>query len=825
MKQARGTLFALLGLTLLLSVLLVVVSTEVTHPVTAAPVALDFHPALEAATVNPTITGLEPVMGANDLDLQVTLSGTGFLSTTTVALGSIQLSDVTRHATGYLTAVVPWGMEAGVYDLVVTNPGPDGVPAVLQAAYTVTQGIGVLNEGELYGGFADQVGLDPQQPASVYAVLNTLGLYASHDAGESWSFKLPLVSATNLVVDPVNAGRVFLYADWDFLRSDDSGDTWVKLEPTFPAHPPSPNSCASNRIYVHPTQAEVLYAGSCGHHEAAGLLKSTDDGATWSNLMNGLTDPYVTSLAFHPVDPETMMVGTSSGRIFMSEDGGGAWTALAQPLDYISELVFNPVHPHELWAASGAFARDFSFPPARSTNATYTEWESVDITETNEGVFVVAFAPASPESIYVIGTFHGYRSIDNGQSWTTFESSTDIALHPTDALVAYIASATGVRKTTDGGNSWSDSNHGLTGMMPRHLTPVPDRPGELYASIHAGDGAIWHATRGGANWRRIPITDTHCTGPTVVNATINSSLYVAGLGQVCLSDDSGESWTVIEIGLPPSYPDCDRMLPSALKGHPTEPETLLVGGRVMCGDNTTDPGLIFVSQDDGRTWEAATINDPGPISIVTDFVFDPVEPDIAYASTEGSGLLKSTDRGVTWFPIGREHDGLNDVISLAVQQHAPYLLYAGGRGAPPNFYSSQDQGQTWTEFPPDEHLSEGIGIHIYQILVTPDPSSTLYAATPHGLKRSRDGGASWHTAAGSLGYVSIGSVAIAVTEDRSILYVGTTGGYVEAAADSSVRTLSTTDSLVSPGMYRFTSRLQEAEVFLPLVMRAPFSER
>jgi photosystem II stability/assembly factor-like uncharacterized protein len=824
MKPPRDTLLALLGLALLLAVVFVFVSTHPTHPVTAATggalPAVSNPRSAAAATAEPSITKLEPVMGPNDLDLQVTISGTGFLSTTTVALGKTQLSNVTLHEAGYLTALVPWGMEVGLYGLVVTNPEHGTMPAVLEAAYTVTPGIGVLNEGELYGGFVDQLGLDPQQPSSIYAALNTLGLYASRDAGATWSFKLPAASATNLTVDPVNLGRLFLYADWDFVRSDDGGDTWVKLEVDFPNHPESPNSCGSNRIYVHPTQPNVLYAGSCGHHGGAGLLRSIDDGATWSSLMDGLTDPYVTSLAFHPADPDKMVTGTSDGRIFMSEDGGGVWIELAQPIGYISDLVFNPVDPHELWAASGAFARNLSFPPARSTNAAYTEWESVDITEPDEGVFTVAFSPASPETIYVIATFGGYRSIDNGQTWTTFESSTDIALHPSDARIAYIASATGVRKTTDGGNNWSDSNHGLTGMMPRHLAPVPGQPGDLYASIHAGDGAIWHATRGGANWRRIPITDTHCTGPTVVNPAISSSLYVAGLGQVCMSDDSGETWTVVEVKLPPGYPDCDRMLPSALKGHPTDTETLLLGGRVMCGDNTTDPGLIFVSQDDGLTWEAATINNPGLVSIVTDFAFDPVYPDIAYAATEGSGLLKSTDRGITWLPMGRDHVGLNDVISLAMQQHEPYLLYAAGRGGWPHFYSSQNQGQTWTEFPPDDHLAEGTGIHIYQILVTPDPSSTLYAATPRGLKRSTDGGATWHNAASSLGYVSVGSVAVAVTEDRSILYVGTTGGYVDVEAYASTRTLSTLDGIVSPGMYRFTSRLQERQVFLPLVLRA-----
>ncbi len=93
-----------------------------------------------AAPLNPdaTVTEVDPSSAPNDLDAPIVIAGTEFLSTPTVHLGDTSLNDVSWVSSTTLQAVVPWGMDPGVYTLTVTNPDL-GLPSdVLTEAFTVT---------------------------------------------------------------------------------------------------------------------------------------------------------------------------------------------------------------------------------------------------------------------------------------------------------------------------------------------------------------------------------------------------------------------------------------------------------------------------------------------------------------------------------------------------------------------------------------------------------------------------------------------------------------------------------------------------------------
>jgi len=80
-----------------------------------------------------TLTAITPNQGCNDAPVLVTMSGTNFVSGITATLGGQTLS-VTWVNENTLTAIVPQGIAAVVYDLVVTNP--DGTSSSLNGAYT-----------------------------------------------------------------------------------------------------------------------------------------------------------------------------------------------------------------------------------------------------------------------------------------------------------------------------------------------------------------------------------------------------------------------------------------------------------------------------------------------------------------------------------------------------------------------------------------------------------------------------------------------------------------------------------------------------------------
>src|SRR5205085_7077660 len=71
---------------------------------------------------------------------------------------------------------------------------------------------------------------------------------------------------------------------------------------------------------------------------------------------------------------------------------------------------------------------------------------------------------------------------------------------------------------------------------------------------------------------------------------------------------------------------------------------------------------------------------------------DPVEPSRVYAGTQGAGVIRSDDGGLTW--RGASLTGLV-VKALAVSACLPGLVYAGTK--PPRLFRSADGGRSWRE--------------------------------------------------------------------------------------------------------------------------------
>lgn len=84
----------------------------------------------------PTLTTIDPGSGSPEESTPVTIAGTNFAGVPSLRLGATWLLDVVRVSPTQLTAVVPAGMAAGTYDLVLYNG--DCQQATLPDAFTVT---------------------------------------------------------------------------------------------------------------------------------------------------------------------------------------------------------------------------------------------------------------------------------------------------------------------------------------------------------------------------------------------------------------------------------------------------------------------------------------------------------------------------------------------------------------------------------------------------------------------------------------------------------------------------------------------------------------
>lgn len=82
-----------------------------------------------------------------------------------------------------------------------------------------------------------------------------------------------------------------------------------------------------NTLAIDPATPTTLYAGTQG----SGVFKTTDGGASWSAINNGLTNLLVFALAIDPATPTTLYAGTfavGGGGVFKSTDGGASWSLL-----------------------------------------------------------------------------------------------------------------------------------------------------------------------------------------------------------------------------------------------------------------------------------------------------------------------------------------------------------------------------------------------------------------------------------------------------------------------------------------------------------------
>lgn len=128
---------------------------------------------------------------------------------------------------------------------------------------------------------------------------------------------------------------------------------------------------------------------------------------------------------------------------------------------------------------------------------------------------------------------------------------------------------------------------------------------------------------------------------------------------------------------------------------------------------------------------------------------DPCNQNIIYAGTQGSGVLRSEDKGKTWQPSGMEG---HIVKSIAVSPSEPNTVYAGTK--PALVFVSHDGGTHWEElntfrrilsrrfwFSPAE---KPFTAYVQGIALSPTDPNVIIAGIEFGaVVRSTDGGKSW----------------------------------------------------------------------------------
>lgn len=790
----------------------------------------------------PTLRAVDPRKTYNDMDTPLVITGTNFAPTPQVMLGNTPLQNVTWLSMTQITAQIPWGMAPGTYPLTVTNPAPGTYSATLTRAITMTEGFNTWTTGGPYGGHIQELVHHPLHADRLYAMATDVGIFASTDAGLSWEMILREDYLTRISFDAQNPDVIYIGGDGSLLRTMDGGLTWDVITPQL-----EPWTQAFNvyRPLAHPTQGCVLYTAKRTPDEpdaeAGGVYWSNNCGDSWQKWgdeNSGLSDTHVVDMAFHPDNAATMILGTQSGNVFRSADGGRNWSLQAHVAAHIEKLYYSPFGDHEAWVLSSP-PRGESNPPFAYTSTNLTSWTPVTIADGGGNSYPVTdLVFPAPDTIWA-AMGYGVISYDGGATWSDVPGWAGVLAE--DNVVSFaIESASpdvihagyamgGVAQSIDGGGTWQRTSQGLAGVLPYALALAPDDLETLYAYTTRG---LLKSENGGHSWRSLEKWIGGRTGNHLlaVDPVMPDRVY---LGQSCddalclwVSEDGGETWREVSAALPATFSGYSTAI-NVLSPHPMQDGRIFAGVAFNPpegnGEQPTDGG-IFISDDHGEHWAFLTGSEP--LSNVTEIAYDAVNPNLIYAGTAGSGIWKSVTGGATWQqlnvpglapPVGvgsmATHPDLANVLL------ARLLSSADTENPPGILYITRNAGAGWTEL--DEGTSDA---GLWFAPPAPQmPPYMLYTGCAGSACRSMDVGDSWNTIYG----VPRPTAMVAGTDgERIVLYAASPGGMAAAEEGTHALTDRGPDddipglgNVLGSGVYRTTLQPFDQDLYLPLLTR------
>jgi photosystem II stability/assembly factor-like uncharacterized protein len=172
---------------------------------------------------------------------------------------------------------------------------------------------------------------DPDVEGRIYMGHFPGGFFVSEDGGESWrcaGLGLGNDGIFSLTYHPDDHDTFFAGTYNGIWRSDDQGETWYNVSVGMPWEqwPFSVVIDDDNTSVMYTATKNGQNKGFMGRNTFGGIvMKSTDGGANWFPIMEGLRNmSEYYQLIIHPDDHDVLFVSSTYG-VFVSMDAGDTW--------------------------------------------------------------------------------------------------------------------------------------------------------------------------------------------------------------------------------------------------------------------------------------------------------------------------------------------------------------------------------------------------------------------------------------------------------------------------------------------------------------------
>ncbi|NJL26832.1 MAG: hypothetical protein HC897_02595 [Thermoanaerobaculia bacterium] len=289
----------------------------------------------------------------------------------------------------------------------------------------------------------------------------------------------------------------------------------------------------------------------------------------------------VSALAVSPSSEQVLYLGTASGGLWKTVDGGTNWSAAfdAAGTQTIGSVAIDPNNSNVVWVGTGEQANRcssyFGMGVFRSTDAGATfQTRNGSGASTLDLSYVNAVAVQPGNSNVVLaggagfcsgGVLAGsalYRSTDAGASWSSVLTgqANDVIFDPNNPSVVYAAIGSfldtvnaGVFKSTDGGANWTLLNNGiLSGASARRirLAMAPTNASILYALVgtSSSNARLYRSLDAGASWsqRNASACDGQCSyNLTLAVSPASSDTVLVGAVRLWRSTNGGTTLSAL----------------------------------------------------------------------------------------------------------------------------------------------------------------------------------------------------------------------------------------------------------------------------------------